>query len=1093
MDKIIHEFLEISKKDSKAEFECSILPGLIQTKDVADRIQKCIQTISLGSFTETCMLRTSYPQNIRVEVQTPQLIQKVCMSSSFKAIPLKVEKKNLYPISNNTLDYTERYTRFRLREEEVIRRDWDASPNDKRVEMIRLINRRTYKSIDELFHIDFSMIKSRKTGQTLKDVLKEPPGYELEIEFVKRDTKLSNKEIQECLFRLIDSLVKSFQESDFILGPMERDKYIQEFRASRLNFYSPVTLMRRNLVESESWSIWKDYSVTIKADGARYGLYVAKNKKVLRIAFRTNIPVWTGLTATEEYVGDFIDGEFIKPNLFLIFDVYRHKGKDITDLPLMGEQSRLNCAKKFVEATKTFLMEPGNPIRIETKKFLAGDGPVMESAIKEILEAQYEYETDGLVFTPKHSGLAPIAERDRNVWTTVYKWKPPQQNSIDFLLRMSDETYDPVLDSRVRKGSLYIGRRPTDSILYPCETLTGEFVHEKLPEDLSALGTEKYVPALFQPSNPKNPDAYKISVPLDEKGLPYDSEGHRVEDNTIIECSYNLEKQRWIIMRTRYDKTYKYRVKNEPEFGNERQVADNIWSSIHIPIAEETLKQFASVPIDISQEDEIYYKEDLDRNARILQPCYTFHLGIKDSLYSKSLTKNQTLLEFGVGKGGDFSRWKRNLVSKVVGVDPAESGLKEACSRYLKDQEIHPADYRPKMLLVRGTMTEPLYDQESPKFKILNGEEKGTTMYLAAFEGLKKFDSSSSQFNIHYACESEEIFRTFVQNVVLHTKKTFFGTCMDGQSVYSLLVGKDSHIFTDGRNVGGEFTKKYEDKELWSEEFGMEIVVALESFDKPQKEYLVPFKKVQEIFQENGFHLKESVLFSELYTQQQKVLTPEQQSYSFLHRTFIFEREPEPESKKEPEAKFIPNDDAVPKLEEKPKRKLKKKGGSTEVQEPILFHAAGEDKGPYRTFSNMAEYPIQIEDKRYPTVEHYFQAEKARTFNDKEILEKILETPSAKAVKALGKKVKNFIKEKWDSDRLDIMKRAVRAKFVQHPELHKQLMETGHKPIGDADARDLFWGIGTSENTDKSKNPEKWKGQNQLGKILMSLRAELSN
>jgi ribA/ribD-fused uncharacterized protein len=381
-------------------------------------------------------------------------------------------------------------------------------------------------------------------------------------------------------------------------------------------------------------------------------------------------------------------------------------------------------------------------------------------------------------------------------------------------------------------------------------------------------------------------------------------------------------------------------------------------------------------------------------------------------------------------------------------------------------------------------MTEPLYDQESEKFKILRGSEKGTTTYLKDFENLQQFDYSSSQFNIHYACGSEEVFRIFVQNVVLHTKKTFFGTCMDGQGVYSLLVGKQTHIFTDGRNIGGEFTKKYEDKESWSEEFGMEIIVALESFDKPQKEYLVPFKKVQEIFEENDFELRESILFSELYSHE-KILTQEQQSYSFLHRTFIFDKK-EPKIEVKPE--FIPNDDAEKtELSEKPKRKLKKKGGSIEV---ILFHAAGEDKGPYRTFSNMAEYPVQIEDRRYPTVEHYFQAMKAQEFNDKEILEKILETPSAKAVKALGKKVKNFIKEKWDSERLDIMKRGVRAKFVQHPELQKQLIETGNKQIGDADARDLFWGIGTSENTEKSKFPEKWKGQNQLGKILMALRDE---
>jgi ribA/ribD-fused uncharacterized protein len=1070
MDRAIREFIDISIKDSKAEFECSILAGQIQTKDVAERIQACIKTISLGSFTESNILRVAYPQNIRVEVQTPQLIQKVCVSSSFKGIPLKVEKKTPYPISKNTVDYPERFTRFRLRQEEVIRNDWDASPNDQRVESIRLMNRRSYKTVDELFTIDFSMIKSRKPKQSLRDVLKEQPTYELEIEFIDKKTKLKHQDIEASLLKLIEALLKSFQQSEFILSQSEQDKYVQEYRAARLNLYSPVTLMRRNLVD-----IQKDYTVTIKADGARCGLYVAKNKKVLRIAFRTNIPIWTGLTAREEFIGDFIDGEFIEPDLFLIFDMYRYKGKDVTSLPLMGESSRLECAAKFVEDVKSF--ESQGFFRIETKKFIAADGPQMEKAIQEILDAEYPYHTDGLVFTPKNTGLAPEKDRNRNVWTTVYKWKPPQQNSIDFLLRMGEETYDPVLDSRVRRGSLYVGRRPTDSILYPCETLTGEFVHEKLPEELSAVGTEKYVPALFQPSNPKNPDAYKISVPID--GQPVDSMGQRVEDNTIIECSYDLEKQRWIILRTRYDKTYKYRVKQEPEFGNESKVADNIWATIHIPITEIMLKSFVSTPIDASQEDEIYYKEDLDRKARILQPCYTFHLSIKDMLYKEA---GKTLLEFGVGRAGDLPRWKRNKVQKVVGIDPADSGLKEGCSRYLKDQELHPGDHFPKMLLLKASMLEPLMDQDNEKLKILNGSEKGTTAYLKEFEGLQKFDTSSSQFNIHYACGSEEVFRIFVQNVVLHTKKTFFGTCMDGQSVYSLLVGKPTHIFTDGKNVGGEFTKKYSDKETWVDEFGMEIIVALESFDKPQKEYLVPFKKVQEIFEENGFKLRETTMFSELYSRQQKVLTQEQQSYSFLHRTFIFDRsEPEPE----PEPVFIPNDEAVP---EKPKRKLKKKGGAQE--EAVLFHAAGEDKGPFRTFSNMAEYPIQIEDKRYPTVEHYFQAEKAREFNDQEILEKILETPSAKAVKALGKKVKNFVKEKWDSERLDIMKRGVRAKFVQHPELQKQLLETGTKQIGDADARDLYWGIGTSESTEKSKNPEKWKGQNQLGKIMMSLREE---
>jgi ubiquinone/menaquinone biosynthesis C-methylase UbiE len=51
---------------------------------------------------------------------------------------------------------------------------------------------------------------------------------------------------------------------------------------------------------------------------------------------------------------------------------------------------------------------------------------------------------------------------------------------------------------------------------------------------------------------------------------------------------------------------------------------------------------------------------------------------VKDGLYSVAVLPDSTLLEFGVGQGGDFFRWKRTRVGKVVGIDPATRGLKEA-------------------------------------------------------------------------------------------------------------------------------------------------------------------------------------------------------------------------------------------------------------------------------------------------------------------------------------------------------------------------------------------------------------------------------
>jgi ribA/ribD-fused uncharacterized protein len=134
------------------------------------------------------------------------------------------------------------------------------------------------------------------------------------------------------------------------------------------------------------------------------------------------------------------------------------------------------------------------------------------------------------------------------------------------------------------------------------------------------------------------------------------------------------------------------------------------------------------------------------------------------------------------------------------------------------------------------------------------------------------------------------------------------------------------------------------------------------------------------------------------------------------------------------------------------------------------------------------EGSLQIDGVEYPTVEHYFQANKARKFKDSEIEEKILKAKSAKAAKALGKKVKNFNEDEWKETREGIMEEGVRTKFIQHPELRKQLMETGEKVIGEANARDKFWGIGSSVDSDKSKVPSKWGGQNFMGKTLMKLR-----
>ena len=1019
--------------------------------------------------------------------------------------------------------------RFTLRSETKLRKDWEGNPNDPKTH-VRMIHRKSYKTASELFRIDFSVIKSRGVNvkYNMKTLLKQPVSYELEIEFVGKDSKIDSALIVNDLLKIMTSLAQSYYQTPFLLSISDMQRYVQEFKMSGVSFYNPVTMLRRHLSSSNPHNISKGYTVTNKADGERAGLYVSRDRKLLKIT-PTNIVTWTGITANDDsHIGDFVDGEYITDKqLFCIFDIYRFRNRDTKSLPLMKtdedvlknpQSSRLGVAKLFVEDLKNqFTTLPSmTPLRVETKLFLAGDGASMEEAIRTILNTEFEYETDGLIFTPRSSGVAPSEDRKGKTWSRVYKWKPAHMNSIDFLINIHDqESFDPYAKTPAKRAELYVSRTPGDDIIYPRETMTGEYVEKELPESLKKVAAMNIrIPSIFQPAVPRDPEAYRIMVPLNDKNLTVDSQGNRVENNTIVECSYDTDSRRWTIMRTRYDKTYQYHVLKEPQYGNDIFVANSIWTSMHVSISEEMLSNFVTTPADDTFEDDMYYRDDLKRGCRVFNDVYNFHNRIKDELYRSNIKKGDTLLELAVGRGGDLFKWKKTEPSKVVGVDISLANITSptqgSAVRYLNDKRRYPYDYIPPVLFLQGDMTIfPLLEQEDKYMPILTGKEAPPTEYLEQFRDLTKFDDISCQFALHYACESEETFRNFAKNIEKYGKSVFFGTCLDGQAVYSLLMGKKTHLFGEEKQVCGEITKQYEDKENWAEEFGMPIRVFLESFDKPEVEYLVPFDRVCEIMREVGYELQESRMFSELYQNQSGIaLTQEQQVFSFLNRTFVFRKlkksEMEPEPEPEAEAESAPEPEPEPEPEEKveamdiakteepftevkSKRKLKKKEAEPE---PVLFSTGDETGGQYSSFSNSSNHPVAIDGVTYPTITHYLIAMKAREIKNDDMYTKIMGTATPKAVKALEKKIA-LSDEVWDAKKDEVMTKAVRAKFTQYPELRSKLLETGDKPIGNADAREMYWGIGTSMDTDKARIPSKWRGQNKLGHILMDLRKSL--
>ena len=140
----------------------------------------------------------------------------------------------------------------------------------------------------------------------------------------------------------------------------------------------------------------------------------------------------------------------------------------------------------------------------------------------------------------------------------------------------------------------------------------------------------------------------------------------------------------------------------------------------------------------------------------------------------------------------------------------------------------------------------------------------------------------------------------------------------------------------------------------------------------------------------------------------------------------------------------------------------------------ILFYRLNE---PYGEFSNFSPYPIQFKGRRWPTSEHYFQAQKFAGTEHEEAV-RLAKSPMVAA--RMGRSRERPLRSDWETSKDAIMREALRAKFTQHPHLLSLLLSTGDAELVEHTANDNYWADGGDGS-----------GKNRLGQLLMELRAVL--
>ncbi len=130
--------------------------------------------------------------------------------------------------------------------------------------------------------------------------------------------------------------------------------------------------------------------------------------------------------------------------------------------------------------------------------------------------------------------------------------------------------------------------------------------------------------------------------------------------------------------------------------------------------------------------------------------------------------------------------------------------------------------------------------------------------------------------------------------------------------------------------------------------------------------------------------------------------------------------------------------------------------------------------GPYRFLSNFAFVNVELDGEVYSSTEHAYQAAKSL---DPEARAQIQRMTSPSDAKKLGKLIR--IRPDWDDVKWSVMYDLSCQKYAQAP-FTQQLLDTHPLHLEETNTwGDRYWGVCRGS------------GQNQLGRILMSIRSTL--
>lgn len=537
--------------------------------------------------------------------------------------------------------------------------------------------------------------------------------------------------------------------------------------------------------------------------------------------------------------------------------------------------------------------------------------------LQQIASNTYDYKTDGLIFTPVNLTVGE-GNIKRNVyggsWDRIFKWKPVEENSIDFkVVFLKDDKNNDIekfIDdgrevNKYKKVKLLVG--------YDIKSHSKLNGLKVVNEDPNYQEGYNNIP--FEPTDPFMDKIYESYLLIEKNGLVCE-EGDIIKDGNIVEFSYNHKAD------TRFCWIPK-RIRSGPR-PNSFQTACNIWRTIFNPITVDMITQ------GLEKDDNNKYYSESDNSNKELKNLYSFHNLVKKYSLQENTSKGNTLLDMSCGQLGDLFKWIGCELSMVVGMDINKHNLtnitKGATTRVIELKEKNASENANPLLdnifLIWGDGSKNIRNSSAGldslnKFyidvlwgNVINRRhiERLAQPKMKTNRGKCKdgFDVISNQFAIHYFFKNKDTLHNFLTNVSQNLKVggKMISTCFDGSRVFKLLEKSDFIERRDEQNkLLWRLEKKYTQNKMLNTDksLGIAIDVYMESFTSFNEEYLVNIDYLKSILGDYGLEIINLKDFGTCYKDLsangyiKNELTEECKELSFLNTIIVLHKKKEME------------------------------------------------------------------------------------------------------------------------------------------------------------------------------------------------------